>query len=115
MPLSVYFDHPHYPDGHQVEVKGLGLVANRDEGLEVDEDRERSFVSQHGKSVQDFFAEDENFRVEGSGYLTSGEASEIAEEHQNVSDTPELAAEEKSNEELPEDSLVVENDEGGGM
>ena len=73
MALKVTYDNPMFPKGTEVEISNLGVFKNG-ESQDVDEETERLFKANSGKTVRDALKGDENFKVDGKAESKGGDS-----------------------------------------
>lgn len=76
MGYTVEVNHPHFPEGMEFNVSGLGIIPNGG-STEVDEDAERLFILQHGVTVEEGFANDAVASSSGSSTLDQTEVDDL--------------------------------------
>jgi len=98
MTLTLTFDHPEFPDGHEFDVGGI-LVENREE-VEITEDQERMFVARRRQSVREAADGNQFMKVTGKTTVSTKDMNEILVETNTgptdgeVEETDEPATEE---------------------
>lgn len=68
MSYTLKYNHPHFPEGTIFNVAGLDRVPNGGT-LEIDEEMERFFLAEHGKTLEDAFKNDHAVTLSGSSSL----------------------------------------------
>ena len=76
MSYSLKFEHPQFPEGKEFAINFLGMVKNG-ETLEIDEENERTFVANYGKSVEDAFSSNPLVTLTGSSTLGADEMKQL--------------------------------------
>lgn len=109
MPISLKFEHPHFPEGHPFAINYLGQVLNG-ESVEVNEENERAFIASHGATVEDAFKNDALVTVSGSSSLSNDEANQLLEQASMQPARPETTRE-LQNENADPNTLI--KNEGG--
>lgn len=64
MPITLQFDHPHFPDDKEFGFDGIGRIKNHGT-LEVDDDRAAAFKASHGISIEAAFKHNTMFTING--------------------------------------------------
>lgn len=75
MPLSIEFNHPHFPKGTEFDLGGI-LVVNG-ETTEVEEDDELRFVSRNRQAVRDKLQGHEFAKVSGDSHFGPAKVAEM--------------------------------------
>lgn len=76
MSYSLKFEHPQFPEGHKFSINYLGQVVNGG-SVDIDEEAERAFIANNGKTVEDAFANDALVTVSGSSALQQDEVNQL--------------------------------------
>lgn len=63
--MQLAIKHPHFPEGMEFGISGLGVLKNFGEALEVDEDTAKAYLARTGKTVEEMFGDKEHFSIDG--------------------------------------------------
>lgn len=66
MGLTLRVKHPHFPDGHEFGIHGLGRFINNGDPTEITSAQEARFLAEVGTTVKEAFEHDFNITVEGT-------------------------------------------------
>ena len=76
MGYKLKHDHPHFPEGHEFGISGLGVFKNG-ETREISEDEERFFVAHRGMTLEDAFGNSATSELTGSSSLSNEEVTSL--------------------------------------